>query len=177
MRRYTWLTQKSHRIHIKIVLDVIVKVVPVGSNYPPPKLALVTFADEYSVHWEINMITHQRPVTIVFYVRDTEFVPLMKYPIVLDKEATYERTLYSNTSGMAVYYEFKQTWLHITLYDPYPPKSDPKLGNEAREFTFVWVSAILLCGILLILYRMGRRFPYVASASWCFFSVIIHNSP
>lgn len=45
------------------------------------------------------------------------------------------------------------------LYDLYPPKNYLKLGNEAREFAFVWVSANTLMQKSVDLLQNGPKTP------------------
>ncbi|MGC9069570.1 MAG: hypothetical protein ACP5IZ_11460 [Thermoprotei archaeon] len=120
----------------KTVLDVLVRVITTQTVIPIPSYALITYADGYSVRWYIPLYGPMTPVRILFYVEDTEFVYLFNYTIVLDRGAPYEKVLYSNASGWAEEISFKETWVHITLPDPYPPSN-----YESRDFAFVWVSA------------------------------------
>jgi len=124
---------------VRTILDVIVRVQSPSymSGSLVPDNAGIVFADGYAVKWKVPIRGTQTPTLVVFSVKDTEYVPLYNYTIIIDAGTPYEQHLYTNKSGKVTLYVAKETWFHITIPSPYPP------GNtiDTREYTFTWVSA------------------------------------
>jgi hypothetical protein len=123
---------------VKTILDIIVRVKsPTPSYAPIPDNAAIVFADGYAVKWKVPVRNPTPPTLIVFTVKDTEYVPLFNYSIIIDAGTPYEQHLYTNSSGKVTLWVAKETWFHITIPQVYPP------GNtiDTREYTFTWVSA------------------------------------